>query len=173
VSGGSRTSRYASSSPTAASRSDAGAGPALLAGRLLLACLVLWAWLLLVHPPRVADSLTLIPPRPRAAPNPGSAQPRLQLRRPAPFSPAPIRSLLTWPGAGASFYDVILWRNGERVLDLWPTTARVTLPEHWRFHGKRFNLADGPYLWFVYPATGTRASARYRPLAAHGTIAAR
>ena len=85
---------------------------------------------------------------------------------------AGAKRTLSWPRvATASFYDVILWRRGARVLDLWPTTAKVTLPRQWTFHGKRFTLADGPYQWFVYPATGTRAAARYGPLAGRGTVA--
>jgi hypothetical protein len=48
----------------------------------------------------------------------------------------------------------------------------VTLPQHWTFGGKRYNLAAGGYLWFVSPATGTRSTARYGPLAAHGSVPA-
>jgi hypothetical protein len=33
-----------------------------------------------------------------------------------------------------------------------------------------FSLADGSYQWPVYPASGTRQAARYRSLAAHGSL---
>ena len=79
--------------------------------------------------------------------------------------------MLTWPRVpAATFYDVILWRDGKRVLDLWPSTTRVILPKHWTFGGKRFELAAGGYQWFVYPATGTRGTASYGALSAHGNL---
>lgn len=65
---------------------------------------------------------------------------------------------------------MILLRNGQRVLDLWPTTARVVVPKQWTFHGKRFSLAGGSYQWFVYPASGTRQAARYGALSARGSL---
>jgi hypothetical protein len=78
---------------------------------------------------------------------------------------------LTWRRVpAATFYDVILLRDGTRVLDLWPSTTSVTLPQHWTLGGKRFDLAAGGYQWFVYPATGTRAAASYGSLSAHGSL---
>ena len=167
-----------------------------LARRSLSGALALNAWLLLVHPQTLADSTTLgAPAKLSAAGRPAALHASPQARPPVAFTAgrraarfrargpdgaasaaaaAPSQKALAWPRVpNAAFYDVILWRRGERVLDLWPTTAQVALPEHWSFHGKRFTLADGPYLWFVYPASGTRSSARYGPLAAHGTVAKR
>jgi|RhiMethySRZTD1v2_1073278.scaffolds.fasta_scaffold05264_2 hypothetical protein len=62
---------------------------------------------------------------------------------------------------GAPFYNVILWREGERVLDLWPRRTTVTLAGR--------DLEPGTYRWFVYPALpGTRA--RFDRLVASGTV---
>jgi len=78
---------------------------------------------------------------------------------------------LTWqPAAGASAYDLILWRGHRRALDLWPTRTQVTVPARWRYRGVRFALHDGPYLWFVYPRLGPRGHATYGPLLASGVV---
>jgi hypothetical protein len=138
-------------------------------------CIGLSAWLLAVHTQAPADS-TVLAPLAKPATRQAEAL-SLAGRPPAAFArsrraPAPAIGsgrTLTWPGVpGATFYDVILSRDGKRVLDLWPATPRVTLPKHWTFGGKRFALAAGGYRWFVYPATGTRADARYGSLSAHG-----
>jgi hypothetical protein len=152
-------------------------------------CIGLIAWLLAVHTQAPADSTILSPvvrhtgtaPARRSAPSSATeARSRgVADRPPAAFTAsrrdaAPaitIRRRLTWPRvAAATFYDVILWQDGKRVLDLWPSTPSVTLPQHWTFGGKRFALMAGGYEWFVYPATGTRATARYGSLAARGSI---
>ena len=77
--------------------------------------------------------------------------------------PAPESRRLRWRSvSGAAFYNVILWRNGERVLDLWPRTAVVRLPVP--------RLAPGVYQWFVYPVLQRRKDQRFGTLAAHGTL---
>lgn len=133
--------------------------------------------MLAVHPQAPADSTTLgpaaktAPPPTRLAGLPGRPPVAFTTSRRAPAAASASARVLTWPRVStATFYDVILWRDGKRVLDLWPSTPRVTLPEHWSFGGKRFSLAEGGYLWFVYPASGTRASGRYGTLAGHGTV---
>ena len=132
-------------------------------------------WLLLVHPQAASVSTTLSPPAPkvRAARLHSSRPPAaVTARRPIVSSPALGPSAtLTWSRApGAAFYDLVLLRSGQRVLDLWPTTAHVVVPKRWTFHGKRFALTDGSYQWFAYPASGTRQAARYGPLTAHGSL---
>lgn len=62
--------------------------------------------------------------------------------------------------AGATFYNVILWRNGERVLDLWPRTTTLRLPAR--------QLASGEYQWFVYPVLHPGGKQRFGPLVARG-----
>jgi hypothetical protein len=52
---------------------------------------------------------------------------------------------LTWtPKKGSAYYNVQVFRNGERVLIAWPSHASYDVPE-----GK---LAPGTYVWFVWPA---------------------
>ena len=71
--------------------------------------------------------------------------------------------VLRWkPTQRARLYNVILWRSGVRVLDLWPTrpTARVPVGR----------LEAGEYQWFVYPMLGSAADGRYGRVIARGTV---
>jgi hypothetical protein len=71
---------------------------------------------------------------------------------------------VTWSAVrGASYYDLVLWRDGRRVLDLWPRTPRQALA----------TLVPGRYLWFAYPGFGSRAAGRFGPLAASGSLVVR
>ena len=87
--------------------------------------------------------------------------------RPSLYTPAAgavVRTppTLIWePYKGARFYNVQLYRNGVKVLSLWPTKPRLRLARTWRYLGKRQRLAPGVYRWFVWPALGTRARPRY------------
>jgi hypothetical protein len=70
---------------------------------------------------------------------------------------------------GASYYDLVLWRGGRRVLDLWPRHAEAHL------RGRvgsavHEELQPGRYLWFVYPGYGPRASHTYGALIASGAV---
>jgi hypothetical protein len=69
------------------------------------------------------------------------------------------RTIRWSPVVDADFYNVILWRDGARVLDLWPRATRVRLTTD--------RLPPGTYTWFVYPGF---SSDRFGPVAAHGEI---
>jgi hypothetical protein len=70
---------------------------------------------------------------------------------------------LRWkPVRGATLYNVILWKEGVRVLDLWPRRASVRLPKE--------RLGPGTYQWFVYPMLGDGAGRRYGRVTARGTV---
>jgi hypothetical protein len=70
---------------------------------------------------------------------------------------------LRWqPVRGATLYNVILWRDGVRILDLWPKEASVQLPN------KR--LEPGSYQWFVYPMLGDGTDRRYGRVTARGVV---
>ena len=77
----------------------------------------------------------------------------------------PIRTELElrWqPVRGATFYNVILWRDGGRALDLWPSEPAIDLSDK--------NVPHGKYRWFVYPALPTERGPRYGAVIAQGTV---
>jgi len=89
------------------------------------------------------------------------------VQRAALFSPAAgavVRTapLLRWqPVAGATFYNVQLYRNGRKLLSTWPGTAKLRLARTWTYAGKRHRLEPGLYTWYVWGARGTRARPVY------------
>ena len=90
--------------------------------------------------------------------------------RPATAGPAVAPATeLRWPlVAGADFYDVVLWRDGARVLDAWPRTNRLVVTSGGALEARR--LAPGRYLWFVYAGFDGKTAPRFGPLLAHGEL---
>jgi hypothetical protein len=85
--------------------------------------------------------------------------PQRPLLRPPTTRAAPVSRQLSWePTPGAAYYDLILWRDGKRVLDLWPTEARVLIPQRWTYHGSSRTLRPGRYSWFAFPARSANAA---------------
>jgi hypothetical protein len=77
--------------------------------------------------------------------------------------------VLRWQGSPATpYFDVVLWQDGQRLLDSWPTAPSLTIPSSWSYRGVQYRLNPGTYLWFVYPGIGSRAHARFGPLLASG-----
>jgi hypothetical protein len=69
---------------------------------------------------------------------------------------------LVWAGVrGASFYNVQLYRAGQKILSAWPNRPRLTLKRRWSYSGHSMRLKKGTYSWFVWPAFGSRATSRY------------
>ena len=82
--------------------------------------------------------------------------------------------MLTWtPVRGATYYNVQLYRQGAKVLSMWPAHARLQLPRNWRFDGHRYRLRPGRYRWFVWPGFGKRSAGRYGHRIGAGTFVAR
>ena len=76
---------------------------------------------------------------------------------------------ITWrPAAGATYYDLVVWQDGRRVLDLWPTAAAVSVPTNASDRGD--GLGAGQYLWFAYPGFGAKSSSQYGALAGSGAF---
>jgi len=76
---------------------------------------------------------------------------------------------ITWRSvAGATYYDLVVWQDGRRVLDLWPTAAAVRVPLNAGDRGD--GLGAGHYMWFAYPGFGAKASKKYGALAGSGAF---
>ena len=71
---------------------------------------------------------------------------------------------------GADYYNLIVWRDGRRVLDLWPASNRALLPRTWTYEGRSRALTPGRYLWFVYPGFGPKAQGRYGSQVQRGVL---
>lgn len=81
-----------------------------------------------------------------------------------------VRGLQWQPVAHATYYNVVLWRDGKRILDLWPRAPRVELPATSANTEPHKRLSPGRYLWFVYPGFGTKPSRHYGALAGSGVL---
>ena len=91
----------------------------------------------------------------------------------APSDGARIRRppLLRWravPRAG--FYNVQLFRRGQKLLSTWPRTPRLALSESWSYLGRDRRLAPGRYTWFVWPGFGPLARGAYGSLVGQGSF---
>jgi hypothetical protein len=80
----------------------------------------------------------------------------------ARFSFAPI--LLWNPAKGATYYNLQLFKNGKKILSVWPKAPRYALQERWTSGGQRFTLRRGNYTWYVWPGFGPRAKSQYGEL---------
>jgi hypothetical protein len=87
------------------------------------------------------------------------------LRGPAPGARLRIPPVLRWsPVAKATYYNVQLFRDGKKILTLWPTKPLLQVPSSWRYAGTTFRLTPGVYRWYVWPGFGTRSANRYGKL---------
>jgi hypothetical protein len=69
---------------------------------------------------------------------------------------------LRWRRASsATYYNVQLYRNGHKVLSVWPGSNHVTLQRHWVFQGRSFTLSAGAYRWYVWPGFGPHRAQKY------------
>ena len=93
-----------------------------------------------------------------------SAVPGPRLLAPADGVTLTAPPLLRWTRVhGATYYNVQLRRDGEKVLSRWPRSPRLQLLERWRFEDGVRRLAPGRYQWDVWPGYGRRTDARYGP----------
>ena len=75
------------------------------------------------------------------------------------------RPTLRWrSAAGASYYNVQIFRGQRRVLNAWSTDTRLKVPEGVLRQGRS-------YVWVVWPAAGPRTAARYGAAVGRSTFA--
>jgi hypothetical protein len=93
-----------------------------------------------------------------------AAMPRPHLVSPArlaTFSPG-RPPVLRWTRVRrATYYNVQVFRNGRKVLSVWPTKARYQMKRRWTYRGQRRRLRVGRYRWVVWPGFGRRSKSDY------------
>jgi hypothetical protein len=72
--------------------------------------------------------------------------------------------------AGATYFNVQVWRGPRKVLSAWPNVPRLRLRSSWAFDGATLRLDPGTYTWFVWPGLGDRKKARYGHLVGSSTF---
>jgi hypothetical protein len=94
---------------------------------------------------------------------PASSRPAL--RSPAVGARVSAPPLLAWRAVPrATYYNVQLYRNGRKILTVWPSATSVRLQRAWRFDGRTYRLTPGRYRWYVWPGFGARSATRYGKL---------
>jgi hypothetical protein len=96
------------------------------------------------------------------------------LYAPAPGARVAAGAVLRWTAtAGATYYNLQLFRGGKKVLSTWPVRARFRLPRSWTFAGHRYALERGSYAWYVWPGLGQRSKGHYGKLLGGSTFTVR
>jgi hypothetical protein len=79
--------------------------------------------------------------------------------------------VLQWRSAPqASYYNVQLFRDQQKVFTSWPTRNRLALPASWVTGDIKDELRPGHYAWFVWPGFGRPADKRYGSLLGRSTF---
>ena len=69
---------------------------------------------------------------------------------------------LHWRRApSATYYNVQLYRNGQKIFSSWPGSNHLTLQRQWVFRGRSFTLTPGAYRWYVWPGFGPHRAQKY------------
>ena len=72
--------------------------------------------------------------------------------------------------AGATYYNIQLFRGTQKILSVWPAAPRYTLQRTWRYDSKSYRLSPGVYRWFAWPGLGRREDARYGAVMGESTF---
>jgi hypothetical protein len=104
--------------------------------------------------------------RPDAAPRPRPAASRAA----KPARAVAAHRVLRWKKLPAArVYDVVIWRDGRRVRDVWTREPSVSVRSI-ACASSGAQLAKGSYLWFVYPVHSAAGSKRFGKLARWGNF---
>jgi hypothetical protein len=103
------------------------------------------------------------PPGPTAPTPPGArGRRRARLIGPTGVVRPGQPPLLRWtPVRGAGYYNLQIWRRGQKVLSTWPVRPRYQMKRRWTFGGMTWRLQPGRYRWLVWPGFGPRSRADY------------
>jgi hypothetical protein len=59
---------------------------------------------------------------------------------------------------------VQLYRDGQKILTVWPKAHSFRLQASWTYQGRRYTLTPGRYRWYVWPGFGSLSANRYGKL---------
>jgi hypothetical protein len=112
-------------------------------------------------PTRVAaDSSTTLTTAGPATSSPTVSPPQSPPKQAIGIGATTVRTLVWAPVAGATGYEMQLFRGSQRVFVTRTKRPRLTLPERWRYEGRVIRLVPGRYRWNVWPlrAGGARGN---------------
>ncbi len=110
---------------------------------------------------RQSSPLSSTSARPQAHRREGQLRGRRGVARIARRQPARV---FVWiPVPEASDYRVQFFKGGKKILEAHASRARLAVPPHWFYGGRRFSLSHGRYLRIVRPGLGSRGARRYGP----------
>jgi hypothetical protein len=92
----------------------------------------------------------------------------LQPARGAKSSKPPV--LVLAPVAGATYYNIQLFRGTQKILSVWPAGPRFALRLTWRYDRRAYRLSPGVYRWYAWPGLGRREEARYGAVMGESTF---
>ena len=72
---------------------------------------------------------------------------------------------IEWAGVRkASYFNMQVWRQGRKILSIWPLRSQFRLGSSWTYNGRRYFLTSGLYRVYVWPGYGPKLNASYGPL---------
>lgn len=112
--------------------------------------------------------ITSVPGHHSSPARPPAARPVVLHERSVPAHPPPpvakrlstTRRFVWVRSAGASYYEVLFLRSGERILARRVSGTSLKLPVRWTYAGRHYALTRGRYRWIVRPGYGARREAR-------------
>jgi hypothetical protein len=70
--------------------------------------------------------------------------------------------LIDWtPVRNATYFNMQLWRDGRKILSVWPAESSYRLRATWTFGGKQYALRQARYRVYVWPGFGAKSAVDY------------
>jgi hypothetical protein len=70
--------------------------------------------------------------------------------------------LIDWtPVRNATYFNMQLWRDGRKILSVWPAESSYRLRATWTFGGKQYALTQARYRVYVWPGFGAKSAVNY------------
>jgi hypothetical protein len=88
-----------------------------------------------------------------------------RILKPAFDSLHDARPLIDWTSVrNAGYFNLQLWREGRKILSIWPMRSAHRLPANWRYNGRWYSLRTDRYSVYVWAGFGPKSAADYGPL---------